>query len=149
MRQKLAFPALLILLGVAVSGYFSYRLAASFFAYFPLVAQTEAHIVRWEVKEIGGKFALKALYSFEAQEKNWSGASVLAKPWHLNEAAAIAVLKERARQKWIVWFNPDKPMQSSLEREFPTELIFRTLLCYAVLVYFIFTFRKIVNNFAD
>src|SRR5271170_2177594 len=106
MLQKLLFPAFLLLLGAAVSGYFSYRLASSLFAYCPLVSQAEAHIVRWEVKEMGGEFALKAAYSFEAQEKNWSGASILAKPWHLNEASAIAALKDRAKHKWTVWFNP-------------------------------------------
>ncbi len=149
MRRKLALSSFLILLGAVVSGYFSYHSAASLLTYFHLASQTEARIVRWEVNEIEGKFALKAMYLFEAQNKVCSGASTLAKPWHLNEASAIAALKEKARLKWIVWFNPDNPAQSSLEKEFPAGLMVRTLLCYFVLVYFIVIIRKVVNNSTD
>lgn len=107
----------------------------------------EARISRWEVRELEGRFALKAVYSFEAQAKIWSGAALLPKPWYLNEPAALAALKDKAKQRWTVCFNPTSPDQSSLGREFPLGLLCRSLVCYAVFGYFIIFFKKIVNNF--
>lgn len=145
MRRQSALLSFLILLGAAVSVYFSCRLAAPLLSYCHLTSQSEARIVRWEVNEIEGKFALKASYVFDAQGIVYSGASTLKRPWHLNEASAVAALKEKARLKWIVWFDPSKPTQSALEKEFPAGLMIRTLLSYSVLVYFIIIIRKVIN----
>ena len=143
MQRKLSFPAFLVFLGLIAFSYFSYQLVSAFQDYFPKTAQAGAIISRWEVKEMGGEFALKAIYSFEIQGKIWNGVSVLAKPWYWNEPAAVASLKTIAQEKWEVWFDPKNPAHSSLQKTFPTGLLCRTILCFVIFIYFISVFRRI------
>ena len=144
-RQKIFFFSL-VLLSLLSAGYFTVRTANAFFDFFQLKENAPARILRWEIKETNGKFPLKAYYSFDANGSVWHGTTQLAAPWHLNEAAAIASLQERAQQNWAVWFNPKNPSKSSLEKEFPTGFLIRTLVCYGVIVYFILVFRRLVKT---
>src|SRR5579871_1775525 len=139
-KQKIFF-IFLVFLGSLCAGYFSLRAASALFDFFTFKESTLASITRWEIKETGGKFPLTAYYSFEAQGNIWKGATRLKEPWHLNEASAIIDLQEKAKQSWVVWFNPDHPSKSSLIKEFPTSLVIRTFLCCIVFVYFILFFR--------
>lgn len=142
MLQKRLFALFLVSAAVLASLYFSIRLARELKNYLSFTSQTEAQIHRWEIKEIKEKFAIRAVYSFGFQGKNWTGSTTLAKPWHLNEPSAIVTAKEKAKQAWIVWFNPKNPSESSLEKFFPTYLLFRTIICYLVLVYFLIISKR-------
>ena len=145
MQRKIAFLVFLVLLGACASGYFTWSLTDSLCNYFPLSARANAQVTAWEVKEIDQKFAIRAIYSFSCRGKIWTGASFLQGPRYLNEDAAVTSLRERVKQaSWMVWFNPDKPVQSSLEKTFPWNLLLRTILCYCVLVYFGFIFRFVL-----
>lgn len=142
MRKQKIFFITLVLLGSLCAGYFSLCVARALFNFFAFKERAPATITRWEVKETGGKFPLTGYYSFEVKGKVWEGATRFREPWHLNEASAVSALKEMARQNWVVWFNPSRPSQSSLEREFPVGLIVRTLVCYSVFAYFILFFKR-------
>ncbi len=67
-------------------------------------------------------------------------------PWHLNEASALHAVREKAKENWTVWFNPNAPLKSSLEKVFPLGLFVRTFICYGVLIYFVIIFRKFIRN---
>jgi len=144
-RQKIFFICL-VLLGALPAGYFSIRTLGSLASFFTLKGAAPARISRWEVKETNGKFPLKGYYSFESDGVVWYGATRLEEPWHHNEASAVAALQAKAKANWIVWFNPMDPSHSSLEKRFPSGLLIRTLLCYGVIFYFIFLFRRFAKN---
>ena len=141
-RQKIFFLVLLSI-GIAISGYFSIRAASSLITFYTLKQTAPAQILQWEVKESKGKFPIKGTYSFQWDNKTWKGETVLSKPWHLNEPAAIHSIQENSKHKWTAWFNPNNPLKSSLERPFPTGLLVRTAICYSILIYFLIIFRKI------
>lgn len=145
LRQKIFFISL-VFLSVLSAGYFTIRTGGALLDFFQFKESAEAHVLRWEIRETSGKFPLKAYYSFETNGRVWQGATQLAEPWHLNEAAAIAALQEKAKDNWVVWFNPNNPSRSSLENEFPSGLVLRTLVCYGVIAYFILFFRRFVKN---
>ncbi len=136
MLQQNVFFLFLLGLGVLVCTYFSIETATSLSHYFALKASAPAHILRWEIKEVKGKFPITAHYSFQTQDTIWQGASTLSKPWHLNEMAAATAVKTKAKEKLNVFFSPQNPLKSGLEKIFPTNLMIRTILCYAVLGYF-------------
>ena len=92
-----------------------------------------------------GKFALKAVYSFETQKKIWKGAYRLGPPYYWNEPAAASALKGKAKEAWSAWYNPKNPAQSALEKAFPSGLCFRTLVCYALLIYFFLLRRRFIK----
>jgi hypothetical protein len=147
-RQKIFF-IILVLLGSLSAGYFSIRSAGALFDFIMLKERAEAHITRWEIKETKGKFPLKGYYSFEAKGHVWKGVTLLTEPWYLNEASAVSALQEKAKQKWTVWYCSNNPSQSSLEKEFPSGLVVRTLVCYGVFAYFILFFRRFLKNNYD
>jgi hypothetical protein len=142
MQKQKIFFSFLFILALSIGGYFSLHSFVVLKEYFSLRETVPANLNRWEIQEIKGKFPLKAYYSFETQGSKWEGSYRFKEPWYLNEPSAIAALKEEAKKKWRVWFNPNNPNRSSLEKLFPTGLVIRTVTCYGVLVYFFFIFRK-------
>jgi hypothetical protein len=138
MRRKKFFFIFLILLATLVAAYFSFQTASACFDFYTFKQSAPAQMTKWEIQEVRGKFPIKAHYFFEYHGNIWHGQTRFAKPWHLNELAALSVLEKMAKQNWVVWFHPNDPQKSSLEKIFPTGLFFRTLLCYGVVVYFLF-----------
>jgi hypothetical protein len=137
---------LFLFLGIcAMTLHFSIRLGVESSRYFALSAQARARISQWEIAEIKNKFALKANYHFEVKEKNWIGVSTLLPPYYLNEFAALAALKEKAKKEWMVWHNPKNPQISALEKGFPTGLLVRSLICYGVIIYFFCLYKKLAR----
>ena len=141
--------ALLFLLIASVTLGFSISLARSFFNYFPLSKEAKAAIFQWEVLELDGKYPIKASYSFEAQGQTWKNSFIFDKPWSWNEASAIDLVKEKAKKNWTAFYNPNNPSSSLLEKKFPYNLLFRTLVCYVTLFYSFLLYRKflIFNNY--
>jgi len=135
---------LFFLMGViAITLHFTIRLGGESLHYFSLKKQAKAKITQWEIVEIKGRFALKAGYTFEAQEKNCPGSYTLNPPHYLNEGAALSGLKEKAKESWTVWYNPKNVKTSALEKSFPVGLLIRTFICFSVLIYFITLRRKV------
>lgn len=136
----------LLFIGIAlVAFYFSVLLGKTFLSYFFLSSQTKAHVFQWEVLEINDKYPIKASYSFEVDGKMVKNSFIFPKPWSWNQASALALVRERAQQSWMVWYNPNNPECSALEKRFPYNLFFRSLICYAVLVYFYLFRRKFLT----
>lgn len=134
---------LFFFLGIcAITLHFSIRLGGGLFHYLSFENSSIARVSQWEIVEIKGRYGLKADYTFEFQEKNWLGSFAFSPPYHLNEMAALAVLKEKAKEKWTAWYNHKNPQISLLEKNFPKGLLFRTLICYGVLIYFATLKRK-------
>jgi hypothetical protein len=146
MRRQKIFYLCLGLLVFLPTGYFSFRVSLALFDFITFKASAPAQIGRWEIKETNGKFPLKAYYSFEAGGNVWQGATRLSEPWNLNEASAVAALQKKAKENWTVWFNPNDPSKSSLERNFPSGLVVRASICYGVILYFILFFRRFARS---
>lgn len=146
MQLQKIFFMVLVLLGLGTGGYFAIRATGALFDYIVLKESADARVLRWEIKEMKGKFPLTASYSFEAKGAVWQGVTRLGEPWHLSEGAAVSALKGKAKEKWTVWFNPDYPEHSTLERSFPTGFILRTVIAFAVVGYFIIIFRRFCKN---
>lgn len=143
---KKKFFSFLILLGLSVSGYFSIQTLRAIYKYYSLAEQAEARIFRWEIHEKHGKFPITAFYSFKVQDKMWTGETQLTEPLHLNETSATLALRSISKQPWTVWFRSKNPKSSSIEHIFPTGLLFRTFLGYAVTCYFIFFLKREQQN---
>ena len=107
--------------------------------------RANAQITQWEIVSVKDRFALKAEYEFNAQEKSCQSSFTLNPPYFLNEMAALGALKELAKNDWGVWYHPKTPQQSALQKSFPTGLLFRTLICYGVLIYFFYLTKKVVR----
>ena len=140
------FQFALVLGAALITLYFTFNLSKELFSYLPLKAQAQARISQWEVEDVKGKFALKAVYSFEVKEKTWNGSTRFRPPYFWNEPAAIAALKAKAKESLSAWYDPQNPSRSALEKAFPSGLLFRTVICYGVLIYFLLLRPRVFAN---
>lgn len=127
---------LFFFLGVlAIAIHFSILSIKEIFQYASLNKEAPAQIKQWEIIPLKNKFAIKADFSFEAAGKTWPGSFTFPPPHHLNEWAALAELKKKAKEPWISYYH--NPYQAALEKNFPTSTLFKTAICCAILAYFL------------
>ncbi len=131
-----------LLLGVgAIALHFSILFGREWIGYLSLNSTAQAHITQWEIIPLKKRFAIKAEYTFLAQEKTMSGSFILSPPYYLNEVAALNELKIKAKKPWTVYYPSKYPQHSVLEKCFPFGLFFRMSCSFGILIYF-FTLRK-------
>jgi hypothetical protein len=145
MRSFKAIQPLFFFVTFAIVCYFSFLFANNFWDYFSLSQQGKATVFQWEIIQKGEKYPIQASYSFSVGKQKYKNSFIFKKPWSWNELSALALLKEKAKKEWTVFYNPNNPSQSSLENSFPYSILFRTLICYTVFVYFILFRMKFFN----
>lgn len=137
---------ILFFLGViAITLHFSIQLGLACTDYFSLQKEVKARIVQWETVPVKGRFALLAKYEFENKEKICQGSYTFEPPHYLNEAAAVEALKRMAKENWTAWYDPKNVVHSALEKSFPRGLAVRTAICYGVLVYFFYLYKRLIR----
>lgn len=132
---------LLFFLGVlAITLHFSTLSIKEILQYASLNNHAPAQIKQWETIPLKNKFAIKADFSFIVDGKAWPGSYTFPEPYYLNEWAALSELKKKAKESWIAHYRA--PHQAVLEKTFPASTAVKTVICYAVLLYFGFLRRK-------
>lgn len=136
------------LLGVSflITVIFSIQLTQSWLSYRSLTGRTDAKILSWEVLSSGGTFPLKARYRFEVGGAPVEGAFVFEQSQYLNEASAFEAMKQMAKERWWVWYEPARPSHSVLIKTFPFALMGKTFVCFFVLLYFLLYQNRITNR---
>ncbi len=134
----------LLLLGAvfSISLYFTCLFLSKCFAIFPLKGSAPAKITEWAIEEKEDRFTIGVKYSFYTQENSWSSV------YHFQErfwsqAAALAVVKTKAKEPWTAHFRPENPAISSLEKSFPVNILIRMVICYIITIYFYFLNKKV------
>ncbi len=141
MRKKIFSISFLCLSG-AFALYFFFGSIGELSTYQSLKQQTPGKIFQWDIRESKEKFPITALYRFEAQGKVWQGAHRFGPPWDLNQEAAVHRLTILAKQPKMVWFDPQRPSHSSLEKNFPYNSLFRFAVSLGVFLYFGWVFSR-------
>ncbi len=137
---------LLFLLGIcAVALHLTVKLGVDFYRYLLFNERVQVQILEWEILPLEGRFALKADYRLQNQGKSWRGSSILPPPYYLNELAALDALQKKAKEKSFAWINSKDPNISSLEKDFPINILIRALICYGVLIYFLYLSKRIIR----
>jgi hypothetical protein len=109
------------------------------FSNFLLDAQCPARVIQWEVQECGSdRFALCAHYSFHVDTAVYHGQTLFEKSTYLNPSAAMTALKLEAAMPKTAWYHRKDPARSSLEKQFPTNLLIRAIVSSLIAVYFVF-----------
>jgi len=137
---------ILLSISALVAVYFSIHLSKELFSYLSLTNQAPAKVSQWEIENVKENFALKATYSLNVDDRRYVGSYRFSPPYFWNEPAALTALNVKAKEKWLVWYDPSCPERSALEKSFPYSLLIRTLVCYAVLIYFFIFNRKLFKN---
>jgi hypothetical protein len=129
----------------AITLHFTIRFGVDYFHYLSLKNKSTAKVYQWEIVQVKDRFALKASYSFDAQNKTYQGLFTLSPPYYLNEMAALSALKAKAKESWSAWYRPKNPQISALEKSLPVSLLIRSMICYGVLIYFFYFYKRLVR----
>ncbi len=125
-----------ILFSCVVAVYFGGKFAWELYRYATLSSSAPAHISRWDVEEDGSRFAVQAMYTYSWEGKILSATSRLNNTLFLNDATALASIREQAKQQWTVYFDAKHPQRSTLDRSFPGNLAIRLIISILVSGYF-------------
>jgi len=123
---------------VCIALYFSGVTLYKIYRYTTLTATTSTHEVEWSVKKLAeDRYALKAKYSYDINDKTQRGESLLTRIIYRNGWAAKQALKEKENQKVVVWYSPQKISYSTLQKSFPIKESVYCGILWVLFIYFI------------
>ena len=138
---------LLVFISGAIALWYCSNAVLGAWDYLKLSAKTEAHVRCWEIhEENASSYAILAEYVYEVKEQPYKGKTLFQAPFYLNRPAAEAGIEKLKTFTWEVWYNPQAPKQSSLQRIFPFKTAVYAFLTLGVFLYFFvlryFTFSR-------
>ncbi len=137
MHKNPFWLALLILISL-VAIWYSAIAFYHLYGYVTLSKTAPAEEVRWSIKENDpDSFQIVADYTFTVADKTNTGTTVFNDWSFRNPWGAQAILKEREKQTWTVWYSPWNFNHSSLQKSFPTKECLTMGVLVGLLLYFI------------
>lgn len=148
-RVKIVWLVLCIGVGL-VSAYFGGKTALASWNYLKMDSSVPAKVNEWKViPTSGGKYSIQAEFEYQIEGETLKGLTLFTDPLFLNPNAAILTIKDWGNGAWLAWYDSDNVGNSSLEKSFPLNLLFRFILSLGVFIYFFWVKRKIVNPFSS
>lgn len=105
--------------------------------YYRFSSSAEAFNLQWSLKEAENGVGIGALFSYEADGEQFQGETFFASQIQRNSWAAKNVQDEMAAQKWMVWYDPSKPFDSTLAKEFPFKTLFNAFIVCGLWGYYL------------
>ncbi len=137
----------ILLFSLGLTAYFSYFSFPKIYQYYTCSHTQDAQILQWGIAKVKNKYKVFSKFSF-----NTDGQTILSEnsfdTEYLSQAAAHQALKNLSQKKWKSHYNPKKPQQAYLQKKFPYNECFRTILPFIILIYFLFikSNYKLENN---
>ena len=123
--------------------FYSAWFGIDFYRYYRLQAQASAHIEKLKVVEFSSdSYGIEAFYSFSVEGVRREGVTLFSKPYYLNRFSAERVAQEKSLQKTEVWYSPQNPDNSSLERIFPLKKGLNSLILLSLWAYFFLLYHQ-------
>lgn len=147
MRKFFFLAFLVILLGLLAWYWGDFFI--KIYRYEKMNAKGFAVIDQWELHEkSNGKFYLSSSYHFFWNEKKYFEKTNFFRNIFLNEKSAKEWMEKEHQKEWQVWFDPENPQRSSLEKIFPLKELFKGAFVSFVFLYFwVFHFMKLRKVF--
>lgn len=134
----------LLSLVLLVTLFFIFKAATSYIAYSSLSKQTEGTIEKVEIVPRGGNYVVWVTFSFLAEGEKITASASPYKPFY-NRFSAEKKASELSQEKITVWYHPKKPLESSLQKNFPTKQVVSAVVLVLITLYF-FTLGRYVGS---
>lgn len=110
----------------------------SYYSYSHLKTQAAPSAIEWDVEEKSEEdYLVKAMYRFEFNGKSYPGMTSFADTPYRNQWAAEEALKELSNKHWKIWFDPQNPHHSSLQKNFPFKECISAIFLWGLILYFL------------
>ena len=125
----IVFASTLWYSGIALYDYYSYS---------QLKVQTSPSNIEWSIEEVKDEyFVAKGNYHFNFKGNSYTGTSALTDDAYRNRWAAEQGLKELSTLKPKIWFDPQNPQHSSLQKKFPLKECISAIFLWGLTFYFL------------
>lgn len=112
-----------------------------------LTKTVPAETAVFSVKEDSSdKFYMNGQYTFSINGQHYEGATTLSHPMFRNQLAAQEKVAEFEAKGWTVWFNPQNPTYSSLQKKFPFKECLYAGVLWVLFIYFFFIGWKVTRG---
>lgn len=130
------FIIFIIVITIIILGYLSVAIF-KYYGYNRLKAETSAVNISFSVTPLNDeKFFLKGNYQYRVKDVLYSGETTFSTAYR-NPYAAEEAMKEISKNYRTVWYDPNQPSFSSLEKIYPTKQIVYAFILFALWNYFI------------
>lgn len=127
-------------LTVVVAATLWYTLSAiyAYYSYSHLKAQASPSTLDWEIVQKSDEdYPVKASYTFEFNNKSYPGSTTFTDTPYRNHWSAEQAVKELSQRKWKIWYDPQNPHHSSLEKKFPFKAVISAVFLCGLILYFL------------
>jgi len=137
MHKNVVWQAFLTLIS-AIALWYTIAALYSYYSYSHLKIQIPASHVEWHIIEKSEEhYLLEASYEIEFKTKFYAGSTRFADEPYRNQWAAEQAIKEYRGKKWKVWFDPQNPQYSSLQKNFPLKESVSAIFLWGLILYFL------------
>jgi hypothetical protein len=137
MHKNLLWQSLLLLVAATALVYTSIALYRTY-SYSRLKETTFPLAIDWKVQEQDtDEYLLEASYQFTYGGKQYTGVAILEDDYYLNPWAAEKAIKENKTKTWTIWFNPNDPSYSSLQKKMPIKQWASAAILWILCFYFL------------
>jgi len=134
--------ALLLGLSFGMVCWYSRQFAKQFYTYKKLSSEGQAQVNVWGIEKLKeGKFVIYAKYSYQVRGTLFSGNTTFDKIIFSNQVAAHEHLTDWKADSWTVYYDPQKPSHSTLQRPFPLKILLHILIGVGISIYFLYLRR--------
>lgn len=137
MHKNILWQAFLAIVCIAVLWY-TFIALYSYYSYSRLKTQSAISSITWDVEEKSEEnYFLKAHYSFNFKDHSYSGSTAFTDEPYRNRWAAEQDVKGFSNKNGKVWFDPENPNHSSLQKHFPLKECISAAFLWGLLLYFL------------
>lgn len=146
MHRNPVWLVFLVLFGI-LTAWYSGDALYKMYQYESLSKKTKPQTLALEVVDNGsGRFYYLGKYSIEIDGASYEGQQQLAQPIFRNEAAAQAFMDEYLHDPWVVWYSPQNPAKSKLQKNYPLKEVFYAAVMVVLLCYFLWLGFKVADQ---
>ncbi len=115
--------------------------------YQALSKQTPVDQVAWEVKKLSeSHYVPRATYNFYVEGDSFNSSTTLDLRSFRNEYGVREDIKKLREREWNVWYDPDNPSHSALDKWFPLSSALSGGFMLAIFLYFIWLGRYVTRR---
>jgi hypothetical protein len=136
-----------LLLFALVTAWYAGDAIYKIYRYDQLTASVEPSTINLEVVTNGsGRYYYKGIYTVEIDSQTYSGSEQLLQPIFRNQASAEALLQEYLNDPWVVWYAPNNPLHSTIQKNYPLKELIYGLALVALFCYFLWLGFKVADQ---
>lgn len=146
MNRNSICQALMACMAIAVL-WFTFDTGYQLYRWVVQTVETIPAHIEWQVhQEAQDRYTLAAQYAFKVKDSTYQGETAFRSKRYKSPETASHFLKQHIQANWKVFYAPDRPQISTINRVFPLKSCVYTAIIWGVMIYFFWLGRVVKNG---